>query len=231
MRALVIALRSAALITTAWALISRADCVFATTCRATNLLSYFTVQSNIAFVLLTTLLIIWTAMGRAETSWLTTVRAIVTSYLVISGVTFAILMETAGLRELSFLVPLSSKVLHFVVPVYAVIDFAVFPGRRRVPLHRALWALLYPLAYSILITARGRSLNWYPYVFFDPEWVGGYAGVLAYAAVLAAALVAVAALLVLVTRLPTPAQPRPARGSARPGPSRRAGMPRDRPGG
>ena len=204
-RILVIALRSAALVTTAWALISRADCVFATTCRATNLLSYFTIQSNIAFVLLTTLLIIWMAIGRPETPWLTTIRAIVTSYLVISGVTFAILMETAGLGEFAFLVPFSSKVLHFVVPVSAVIDFALFPGRRRVPLHRAFWALLYPLAYSILTAIRGSSLNWYPYVFFDPEWVGGYAGVLAYAAVLAAALVAVAAALILVTRLPTPA--------------------------
>lgn len=98
---------------------------------------------------------------------------------------------------------LALRVAALVTTAWAL-DFALFPGRRRVPLHRALWALLYPLAYSVLTAVRGSSLTWYPYVFFDPEWVGGYAGVLAYAAVLAAALVAVAATLVLVTRLPTP---------------------------
>lgn len=204
-RALIVAVRLAALVTTSWALISRADCVFVThTCRATHLLSYFTIQSNIAFVALTTFLIVRTILGRSEPIWLTATRAIVTSYLVISGVTFAILLETAGLNDLPFLVPLSSNVLHFVVPVYAVIDVLVMPGRRRMPLRLALWALVYPFVYTILTAVRGQSLGWYPYVFFDPEWVGGYAGVVGYSAVLAVALVAVAGLLALATRLPEP---------------------------
>jgi hypothetical protein len=188
---------------TGWALISRADCIFAThTCRATNLLSYFTIQSNIAFVLLTALLIVCTVLGRPERAWMTTLRVIVTSYLVISGVTFAILIETAGLGDFTFLVPMSSKVLHFVVPVYAILDYLLLPGRRRLRLRVSLWALLYPFAYAILTSVRGRALNWYPYVFFDPEWVGSYVGVVAYAALLACALVAVAGLLSLASRLP-----------------------------
>lgn len=202
-RVIVISARLAALVTTGWALISRADCVFATqTCRATNLLSYFTIQSNIAFALLTTLLIIRAILRVRERAWLTTLRVIITSYLIISGVTFAILMETAGLSDLPFLVPLSSRILHFVVPVYAIIDFLFLPGRLRLPLRVSLWTLIYPFAYAILTVVRGQALNWYPYVFFDPEWVGSYAGVVAYAALLAGALVAVAGVLTLASRLP-----------------------------
>lgn len=202
-RVISIAARTAALVTTAWALISRADCVFASrTCRATNLLSYFTIQSNIAFVLVTSFLIVCTILGLRERTWLTTLRVIITSYLIISGVTFAILIETAGLSDLAFLVPTSSKVLHFVVPVYAVIDFLVLPGRRRLALRLSLWALVYPFAYTVLTAVRGRALNWYPYVFFDPAWVGSYAGVVAYSAVLAGALLTVTGLLTLATRLP-----------------------------
>lgn len=189
--------------TTSWALISRADCVFASrTCRATNLLSYFTIQSNIAFALVTGFLIVCTILGLRERAWLTTLRMIVTTYLIISGVTFAILVETAGLSDLAFLVPTSSKVLHFVVPVYAIMDFLFLPGRRRLRLRKILWVLVYPLAYTILTAVRGRALNWYPYVFFDPAWVGSYAGVAAYSAVLAGAFLTVAAVLSLASRLP-----------------------------
>lgn len=80
-RAITIAARLAALLTTGGALISRADCVFAShTCQATNLLSYFTIQSNIAFVVLTSVLIACSVLGLREQKWLTRLRVIITSY-------------------------------------------------------------------------------------------------------------------------------------------------------
>lgn len=211
-RAVVTALRLCATITTVWALVARADCVFLTqTCRASNLLSYFTIQSNIAFVVLTIFLMIWTVIGKHETRLVTVLRAVVTSYLILSGATFAVLIVTAGLGEFEFLVPLSSKILHFVTPVYALVDFFFAPGRRRINFLLTLWVLVYPVIYAIGTVIRGRTLQWYPYVFFDPNWVGSDLGVVLYIAALGVVLLVIMCGLALVSRVPPDWGPRSAR--------------------
>lgn len=204
MRIALLLLRTAALIVSLWALIARADCVFATqTCRADNLFSYFTIESNVAFAVLLAILIVRDVMTKAETVLITAVRAIVTSYLIVSGATFALLLAYSGLGEYSFLVPLSSKVLHFVLPVYALADFLLNPARRRVPWLASLASLIFPAAYAVYTLLRGNSVGWYPYIFLDPAWVGSYSGVALYGAALGGAILLLNVGLVAATRLPT----------------------------
>ncbi|RFA10005.1 hypothetical protein B7R54_12920 [Subtercola boreus] len=195
-------LRIAALATTVLALVSRADCVFASGgCRASNLLSYFTIESNIAFVLLLVLLLA-RGLRRPEREWLTALRALVTAYLVVSGVTFVALIVNAGLADYVFLVPTSEKVLHFVVPSYAILDFVFAPGRHRLHWNTVWVSLGFPLVYGIYTLVRGPAVGWYPYIFLDPQWAGSYAAVGVYAAVLAAVILAVSAALIAASRLP-----------------------------
>ncbi|RFA13408.1 hypothetical protein B7R22_12065 [Subtercola boreus] len=201
-KVLFVVLRIAALVTTAVALVSRADCVFASGgCRASNLLSYFTIESNIAFV---ALLVLMLARGlrRPEREWLTALRALITAYLVVSGVTFVALIVNAGLADYVFLVPTSEKVLHFAVPSYAILDFVFAPGRRRLHWNTVWVSLLFPLVYGVYTLVRGPAVGWYPYIFLDPAWAGSYSAVGVYAAILAGVILAVSAALIAASRLP-----------------------------
>ncbi|QWT23382.1 Pr6Pr family membrane protein [Subtercola sp. PAMC28395] len=205
MRILFIVLRLAALVTTVSALISRADCVFTTgSCRASNLLSYFTVESNLAFVALLVYLLFHAITKRVEDERLTSVRALVTTYLIVSGITFVFLIVNAGLANYGFLIPTSEKMLHFVVPAYALVDFLLVPGRRRLHWGTALISLGFPLLYGIYTLVRGPAVGWYPYIFLDPQWAGSYSAVAVYAAILAGLIVAVSFALTATSRLPTP---------------------------
>lgn len=42
-----------------------------------------------------------------------------------------------------------------------------------------MWTQI-PVAYLLYLLVRGPIVDWYPYPFFDPELVSGYAGVLAF---------------------------------------------------
>ncbi|WP_147305895.1 Pr6Pr family membrane protein [Subtercola boreus] len=212
-KVLFLVLRVAALATTALALVSRADCVFASGgCRASNLLSYFTIESNIAFVVLLVLMLA-RGLRRPEREWLTALRALITAYLVVSGVTFVALIVNAGLADYVFLVPTSEKVLHFVVPSYAILDFVFAPGRRRLHWNTVWVSLAFPLVYGAYTLVRGPAVGWYPYIFLDPAWAGSYSAVGVYAAILAGVILAVSAALIAASRLPLlqpdRAEPRP----------------------
>lgn len=207
----VVALRVAALAVAIWALVSRADCAFVTrTCLGSNLFSYFTIHSAFLLVLAVLLAVLHTATGRKEPGWLTGLRALSTTYTVVSGTVFAVLLANAELFGHLFLVPLSSKVLHFVLPVYAVLDFLLVPGRNRLRWATTWVATVFPALWAVYTLVRGRMVNWYPYFFLDPDLVGGYRAVGTYALGLSMYILTVAFLTVAATRLPAvPAVPAP----------------------
>lgn len=224
MRVVVVVLRAAALAVAIWALVSRADCAFVTrTCLGSNLFSYFTIHSAFLLVLAVLLAMLHTASGRQEPGWLTGLRALSTTYTVVSGTVFAVLLANAELFGHLFLVPLSSKVLHFVLPVYAVLDFLLAPGRNRLRWATTWVATVFPALWAVYTLVRGRMVHWYPYFFLDPALVGGYRAVGTYALGLSMYILAVAFLTVAATRLP----PVPAR-SAGTAPARARGARRRR---
>lgn len=203
MRMFFLLVRAAALGTVIVALVARSDCLFATgTCRAANLFSYFTMHSNILFALVLILAMYFGALSLHEPEWLTTARALTTTYLVVSGITFGLLIANADLMNHLFLVPLSSKVMHFVMPAYAVLDFLIVPARHRLHWSVAWLSMTYPLIWSVYTLIRGRLAGWYPYFFLDPNLVGGYQVVSIYAGVLAAFILLVSFVIVASSRLP-----------------------------
>lgn len=203
MRMFFLFVRVAALVTAVSALISRADCVFATgTCLAANLFSYFTIHSNIIFVLVLIIAMYYATMSMHEPEWLTAVRALTTTYMIVSGLTFGLLMVNADLMNHLFLVPLSSKVLHFVIPGYAVLDFLLVPARHRLHWSVSWLSMVFPFMWAVYTLIRGRLAGWYPYFFLDPELVGGYQVVIIYAAMLAAFILLVSFMVVAASRLP-----------------------------
>lgn len=207
MRWLILMMRAAAITTALWALLTRAGCAFVTdTCLGTHLFSYFTIHSTILLLAVLAAAAAYGLREEADPVWLTGLRALATTYMVVSGVTFALMLLNAQLFDHLFLVPASSKVLHFVLPPYAVVDFLLAPGRRRLPWALVWASLAYPLLWGIYTLVRGQMVGWYPYTFLNPQAVGGYPVVAAYAAALSVLILLTATTITAATRLPqTPA--------------------------
>lgn len=195
MHLVVAAVRSVALITTIWALLSRTSCFYISgTCYAANVLSYFTIHSHVIAVVALSLAISFDVQGRPEPQWVVTLRLLATTYVVVSGGVFALLIFNDALAPFLLQAPLSSRLLHFVLPVYAVVDLLLF-SRRSIPARSVWFALGFPVIWAVYTLVRGRSANWYPYFFLDPDAAGGYGMISVYALVLSAVILAVAFLL------------------------------------
>ena len=199
MRLGIIALRCGILALTLWALLTRTSCFYlANSCRAINVLSYFTIHSHIIMIIVLLTAIIVGAIGRTEPTWLTTARLLATTYVVISGAVFGLLILDGSRSQFLLLAPPSSMVLHFGLPFYALADLFAFT-RRKLPLKMAWISLAFPVAWAIYTLIRGRAANWYPYFFVNPDRAGGYGMIGLYALGLATVILGLATVLILVS--------------------------------
>lgn len=102
--------------------------------------------------------------GRPVPSWLTTVRGVVTAYLIVVAVVYNVVVPGTGSAPawVSFL-------LHGVFPVLVLLDWIVIGERPRLP-WRMLWTLLpYPAVWLTVVLIRGVTDGWVPYGFLLPE--------------------------------------------------------------
>lgn len=202
-RILVFVFRVMALATAVWALVSRASCAFITdTCLGANLFSYFTVHSVFLMILSMLLASCYVMFTDREPVWLTVFRALATTYVMVSGIVFAVLLANASLFNYLFLVPLSSKVLHFVLPICAAADFLLGPCRHQLKWSMAWLAMVFPALWAAYTLIRGEMVGWYPYFFLNPSKVGGYQTVGIYALGLTGFILLTAFAVVAATRLP-----------------------------
>jgi hypothetical protein len=136
-----------------------------------NYFSYFTQQSNMVNVLVLVVSGVLTFRGRSDPRWFAALHAIVTTYVVVSGVVFAVIVSQSASHHYSLAFPPSSQVLHFWLAGYVLLDWLLAPGRTPVR-WRTLWlVLIYPLVWGWFTLERGREVRWYPYFFLDPAQV------------------------------------------------------------
>jgi hypothetical protein len=151
-----------------------------------NFFSFFTIQSNILAALV---LVLASLVRRQERSLLfDAVRGAATFYIAITGVVFSLLLS--GLQEeLDTHNGFVNLVVHYMIPLVAVLDWVVDPPRHRIGPRLSLTWLAYPLVWFVYTLVRGSQTDWYPYPFVD---VGrhGYGGVLVRAVVFLAAFAA-----------------------------------------
>ncbi|MFP7760246.1 Pr6Pr family membrane protein [Marisediminicola sp. LYQ134] len=170
-----------------------------------NFFSYFTMQSAFIGVF------VWTAGGvislrrPTDPRWLVAWRLLATTYQVVSGIVYTIIVLEATGRGLSIQVPPSSQVLHYWMPAYALLDWLFFPGRGRVSWRILRVALVFPLLWGGFTMIRGAAVGWYPYFFLDPYQVSGPVEFTIYSViVLSFILVMTVALTAASRRLPRP---------------------------
>jgi len=119
-----------------------------------NFFSYFTIDSNVLTVII---LLIGAAVlmrgAKAETHRFTVTRVAVTTYMIITGLVYNLLLR--GLLVQGATVAWSNEILHVVGPMYLVIDWFLAPGRNRLAWRNALPALVFPIIWVIYTLVRG----------------------------------------------------------------------------
>lgn len=164
-----------------------------------NFFSYFTMQSAIAAVILWPIGGIVALRRPTDPSWLVASRGLVTTYQVVSGVVYTIIVTESISNGLSIQVPISSQVLHYWLPAFALADWLAAPGRPR-----ARWRMLavvpvFPLIWGGFTMVRGAVVGWYPYFFLDPYQVSGPAEFATYSALVLGFILLVATVLAVAS--------------------------------
>lgn len=184
-----------------------------TTAVLVNFFSYFTVDSN----LLTVAICLAGALTLArrdgpEPARLTLVRASVTTYMVITGIVYNLLLRAEAPSPA--IVTWSNEILHVVGPLYVLLDWLLAPGRNPVRQREVLAVVAFPIVWAVYTLLRGPSAtdpythatHWYPYPFLNPYTLpGGYASVSLYVVGIAIVVIGVASALCWASRRWTPA--------------------------
>jgi hypothetical protein len=130
--------------------------------RLYRLVAYFTIQSNVLVAIAAVQLARDPARdGRA---WRVLRVASVSGILVTGLVHFVLLRPLLDLQGADYV---ADKLLHMVVPVLAVVGWAVFGPRPRVTARDLGLALAWPLAWLAWTLVVGGLTDWYPYPFLD----------------------------------------------------------------
>ena len=165
---------------------------------------YFTNQTSL---ILSVVLLVSGAtalLGRTPSESSSLIRGIATAYLLVVGVVYNTLVPGTGSAP-----PWVSALLHVVLPVLAVLDWALVADRPPLPWRRLPLVLPYPLVWLVVVLVRGRTDGWVPYGFLLPG--NGLPSLIAHVLGLVAAVLAAGALIwVLSRRSGRRAGPRPA---------------------
>jgi hypothetical protein len=148
-----------------------------------NFFGYFTMQSNILTMVVFLAAALATFSGRKQTVGLVLARASVTTYIVIVGIVYNLLL--AGLEGGISLV-WANGVLHVAIPIYAAIDWIFFGDRSALRWSKFWIVLVYPIVWIVVVLIRGATDGWVPYPFLDPAQ--GYGIVAAYGVGIAVAI-------------------------------------------
>ena len=133
-----------------------------------NFFSFFTIQSNIIGVVAITIAALAGLRARSSV-WLSQLRGAATLYMAITGMIFSLLLSGADVQTP---IPWVNSTLHYVFPLFIVIDWLVDRSVRPLSFKQGLIFLSYPVAYGIYSLIRGPIVDWYPYPFLDPRTNG-----------------------------------------------------------
>ena len=173
-----------------------------------NFFSYFTIDSNVLTVVVMLAGALVLLRRRPETHGSAVFRASVTTYMVITGIVYNVLLRNIELAQ-GVTVAWSNEILHVVAPLVVLVDWCLAPGRHALPARDALLVVAFPVVWAVYTLVRGPFATdpyahtgyWYPYPFINPVTAsGGYGTVAIYVVVLTFVFVGVAAGVLWISR-------------------------------
>jgi hypothetical protein len=166
-----------------------------------NFFSYFTVLSALIAVTVFVIGAVFALRNRLDPLWLDMVRMLMTVWVIVSGIVFAVILIEGSLRGVPVWAPWSSQLLHFWIPAYALVDWLIAPGRD-VPWRTVGYIMSFPLAWVVYTMIRGSLVHWYPDFFLDPLLVDFPFEFALYLLVVVIIFTGVAAGVIAISRLP-----------------------------
>ena len=163
-----------------------------------NFFSFFTVQSNILAAGLLVAAGTYGLRGGADKQ-IPYLRGALTLFMTMTGIIYVLLLSGNEV-SLQTTIPAVNIILHYIMPVVVLLDWLVFPPKKRLNFTWALLWLAYPLLYLVYSLIRGAITGWYPYPFIDPV-TSGWVNVIGISLTLAVSTVILTWLLVLRTTL------------------------------
>jgi hypothetical protein len=174
----------------------------------TNFFSFFTIDSNVATIVVLLLGAILTFAGKVDPHWYTVFRVIVVTYMAVTGIVYNLLLRGVELPQ-GTTVEWSNEVLHVVACAYLVLDWFIAPGRTALAWRTLRAIVIFPIAwaaytlirapFTVKLTANGKAF--YPYPFLDPSLAHeGYLSVAFYIVLIAAVVCGVGAAAIWVSR-------------------------------
>ena len=161
-----------------------------------NFFGFFTIQSNILWLIVIAVTGIVVLRGRTQSGFLLLARGCTTAYMIIVGVLYNALL--AG-QEGGVALDWANNVVHVILPLYAVIDWVLFADRPPLAWKRLAVSLIYPMMWAVVVLIRGATDGWFPYPFLDPAT--GYGLVFTYVLVIIVVTVITATIVWALSRL------------------------------
>jgi hypothetical protein len=146
-----------------------------------NFFSYFTNLSNIFFAVFLLAAGIVGLLGLKHSYLFEVVRGAAALCMLIVGIVFSLLLRN---EDLGTLMPWVNIVLHYAMPIVAVVDWVMVPTTNKLTRKHLVPWLIFPTAYLSYTLIRGAAVDWYPYPFLNPTKAGGYLGVTGYCVVI-----------------------------------------------
>ncbi|MFB0833001.1 Pr6Pr family membrane protein [Arthrobacter halodurans] len=171
-----------------------------------NFFSLFTIESSLLALTVLAMGLVLAVRPAWEPGWFGTARAAATTFMVVTGVVFNVLLRDTGPGAAA--VPWSNEVLHVAGPVIMLLDWLISPATRPLPRWTLAWIAGFPIVWAVytmlrgaLATDPGTGVGWYPYPFLDPGTsANGYASVALYVLSIAAMIALVGTGLVRLER-------------------------------
>ena len=175
----------------------------------TNFFSFFTIESNVATVVVCLVgAFFLLARKGADPQWFTIFRGTIATYMIVTGVVYTLLLRGVELPQ-GTTVPWSNEILHVVAPLWMLLDWLFAPGRREL-VWRTIWVIIvFPIVWVIYTLIRGPltpdemqdKTYWYPYPFLNPNLSdNGYSSVAFYVILIAVVVAVTAAGVVWVSK-------------------------------
>ncbi|HEY2645268.1 MAG TPA: Pr6Pr family membrane protein [Galbitalea sp.] len=171
-----------------------------------NFFSFFTIESNIATVVVLLIGAGFTFAKRDDPHWYTVFRVIVVTYMAVTGIVYNLLLRGVELPQ-GTTVEWSNEVLHVVACTYTVLDWFFAPGRTPLAWRTLRAIAVFPLVWVVYTLIRGpfaiqqNGQPWYPYPFLNPNLAHeGYFSVFFYVILITLVVLATGAGAIWVSR-------------------------------
>jgi cytochrome bd-type quinol oxidase subunit 2 len=160
--------------------------------RPTEYFAFFSITSAVLAGIVLLISGVALLRGKSESERQNIARLVAAVSMIIVGAVYHLLLGDSAIdpRDIGYDWPrIPNSIIHTYAPVLVALDYLFSVKGAKPRLRKALWVVIYPLAWLGLSLIRGLSDGWWPYWFINPGSEGGVIGMLTYIFAIAAAFI------------------------------------------